>query len=139
MAKSRALTRFAPRPVIVTMPRPRGRIRRAASRAVHVARRGGRHAKRALPTVGIAVGGLVVGYMDGKGWLDKLPQIGGSKVITLGLAGYVATRFSKNQMIRQAGMAALAAAAFDFGKVQAGGTSGFDSDGGGGRGGGHGY
>jgi len=139
MAKSRALTRFAPRPVIVTMPRPRGRIRRAAGRVVHVARRGGRHAKRALPTVGIAVGGLVVGYMDGKGWLDKLPQIGGSKVITLGLAGYVATRFSRNQMIRQAGMAALAAAAFDFGKVQAGGTSGFDSDGGGGRGGGHGY
>lgn len=126
MAKTRALTRFAPRPVIVTMPRPRGRIRRAASRVVHHVRRGGHHAKRALPTMGVAVGALVVGYAQGKGFLDRLPQIGGSKVLTLGLAGYAATRFSRMPALRQAGLAALAAACFDFGRVQAGGTSGFE-------------
>jgi hypothetical protein len=91
--------------------------------------------------MGIALGGLAVGYLDGKGFLDKLPQIGGSKIVTLGLAGYAATRFFKNQHIRQAGLAALAAAAFDFGRVQGGGTSGFDvsGDAGSGQGGGSGY
>lgn len=108
------------------MPRPRGRIRRAASRVVHHVRRGGHHARRGLPTMGIAVGALVVGYAQGKGFLNKLPQIGGSKVITLGLAGYAATRFVRNPSVRLAGMAALAAACFDFGRVQAGGTSGFE-------------
>jgi hypothetical protein len=78
--------------------------------------------------MGVTVGALVVGYMSGKGFLDKLPQIGGSRVLTLGLAGYAATRFIKNTSVRNAGLAALAAAAFDFGRVQAGGTSGFDGD-----------
>lgn len=76
--------------------------------------------------MGVAVGALVVGYAQGKGFLDRLPQIGGSKVLTLGLAGYAATRFFKNPSVRQAGLAALAAACFDFGRVQAGGTSGFE-------------
>jgi hypothetical protein len=86
----------------------------------------GRGLKKSLPTTGVALGALVTGYLDGKGFLDKLPQIAGSKVITLGLAGYAATRFIKNPHIRQAGLAALAAAAFDFGRVQGGKTSGFD-------------
>jgi hypothetical protein len=121
------MTRFAPRPVVITMPRPsRGRVRRAAARVGHHVRRGARHASRALPTMGVAVGALVVGYAQGRGLLDKLPQIGGSKVLTLGLAGYAATRFARHPAIRQAGIAALAAAAFDFGRVQAGGTSGFE-------------
>lgn len=126
MAKSRALTRFAPRPVVITMPRPRGRIRRAASRVVHHVRRGGHHAKRALPTVSIALTAAALGYAQSKGLLDKLPQIGGSKVISLGLFGYAATRFLRHPIARQAGMAALTVAAFDFGRVQAGGTSGFE-------------
>jgi hypothetical protein len=140
MAKSSALSRFQPRPVIIQMPRRSGgRVRRAASRVAHVARRAGRRARQHVPAMGLAVGGLALGFLDGKGYLDKLPQIGGSKVFTLGLAGYAATRYSSNPMIRQMGMAALTVAAFDFGKVQAGGTSGFDSDGGGGRGSGQGY
>lgn len=120
------MTRFAPRPVIVTMPRPRGRIRRAAARTVHHVRRGARHGARALPTMGVAIGALAVGFAQGKGFLNRLPQIGGSKVLSLGLFGYAATRFVRHPAIRQAGLAALAAACFDFGRVQAGSTSGFE-------------
>ncbi len=127
MAKSHALTRFAPRPVIITMP---SRARRAGRRVVHVARRGGRAVARAgrrsLPTMSIALGGAAVGWADGKGFLDKLPAIGGSRMVTIGLAGYAATRFSRHPQIRAAGYAALAAAAYDFGRKQAqsaGGTS----------------
>lgn len=118
MAK-RALA-FA-RPSIVVMPPRRGRVRRAFGRARSVARRAAPHARRSLPTVGIALGGAVVGYLQGSGKLDSLPEIGGSKMVTLGLAGYAATRFVRNPHVRAAGLAALAAAAFDFGRVQGGG------------------
>lgn len=128
MAKHRHSTALA-RPSVIVM-RPPGRIRRAARRAApHVRRfgRGARHVgKKVLPTTGVALGALVVGYLDGKGFLDRLPQLGGSKVITLGVGGYALTRFVKNPMIRQAGLAALAAAAFDFGRVQGGKVSGFE-------------
>lgn len=143
MAKHRS-TALA-RPVIVQVPRAPGRARRAARRVGagvrHVARRSYHGGKKALPTMGIALGGLVAGYASGKGYLDKLPKIGGSSVVTLGIAGYAATRFLKNKFAREAGLACLAAAAFDFGKVQAGGTSGFDDmgDAGGGPNAGQGY
>lgn len=91
---------------------------------MHVVRRGGSHARRALPTVGITLGGAVVGYLQGSGRLDFLPEVGGSRMVTLGLAGYAATRFVRNPHVRAAGLAALAAAAFDFGRVQGGGTHG---------------
>jgi len=122
MAKSLA---FARPPIVIAMPRRRGggRVRRYASRAVARVRR---HGTRALPTVGLALGGAVVGWLQGSGKLDFLPEIGGSKMVTLGLAGYAATRFSRNAHVRGAGMAALAAAAFDFGRVQGGGASGDD-------------
>lgn len=145
MAKhTRAL---APRSNIIVMPAPRraGRIRRGA-RAIgrgvrHVSRnRGG---AKQLPVMGIGVGGLIAGWLTGKGYLDKLPEIGGSKTFTLGLAGYFAQRMSKNHYVREAGIAALAAAAFDVGKVQGGGTSGFEDgtqgDAGGGPHAGQGY
>lgn len=126
---ARRSTALAPRPVVITVP-SRGRSRRVARRfggAVrHHGRRAVHHGKKALPTMSIALGGLVVGYLQGKGFLDRLPQIGGSKVLTLGLAGWAATRFIKNPTIRTAGLAALAAAAVDFGRVQGGGTSGFE-------------
>jgi hypothetical protein len=67
--------------------------------------------------VGIALGGLIVGFMDARGLFNRLPAIGGSRALTLGLAGYAATRFIKNPTVRMAGIAAIAAAAFDFGKV----------------------
>ena len=132
---------LARRPQVIVMKAP-SRARRFARRAAPHVRRVGRHAVRSLPTVGIAVGALAVGYAQGKGMLDKLPQIGGSKVITLGLAGYLATRFVRNPMIKQAGLAALAAAAFDLGRTQATGTSGLDDtfgDGGAGPESGQGY
>lgn len=94
---------------------------------MHVVRRGGRAAARSLPTVGIALGGGVAGYLVGSGRLDFLPEIGGSRMVTLGLVGYAATRFSRNHHIRTAGIAALAAAAFDFGRAQGGGTHGDDN------------
>lgn len=129
MARHRSVA-LAPRPVVVVAPRAPGRVRRAARRVGGAVRRGARrvrhHGTKALPTMTIAVGGMVVGYLQGKGFLDKLPQIGGSKVLTLGLAGWAATRFIKNPHVRTAGLAALAAAAVDFGRVQAGGTSGFE-------------
>lgn len=136
MARKLALVR---RPPVIVVSQPRAPLRRRVAggfrrAAGHVRRHGGRHARAALPVVGVAVGAVVMGYAQSKGLLDKLPQIGGSKVLTLGVIGYAATRFSKNPAIRQAGLAALAAAAFDFGRVQGGSTSGFEdvSDAGGG-------
>lgn len=82
-----------------------------------------------MPTVGIALGGAVVGYLQGSGKLDFLPEVGGSKMVTLGLAGYAATRFMRNPHVRAAGIAALAAAAFDFGRVQGGGAHGEGAEG----------
>jgi hypothetical protein len=96
--------------------------RRRGARAIgYAARRGGALARRAgkaqLPAVGIALGGLIVGFADARGLFTSLPAIGGSRALTLGLAGYAVTRFIKNPTIRMAGVAAIAAAAFDFGKV----------------------
>lgn len=113
------------RPIVISMPKRRGRVARYARRAAPRVRRG---VKRSLPTVGLALGGAVVGYLQGSGRLDFLPEIGGSRMVTLGLAGYAATRFSRNAHIRAAGLAALASAAFDFGRAQGGGgTHGEDS------------
>lgn len=78
--------------------------------------------------MGVALGGAVVGYLQGSGRLDFLPEIGGSKMVTLGLAGWAATRFTKNPHIRAAGLAALAAAAVDWGRVQGGGGTHGDQD-----------
>lgn len=115
-----------------------GRLRRAGSRAVHHVRRGGRAVGRGakkFPAIPVALGGLVVGYADGKGFLDKLPPIAGSRMVTIGLVGYAATRFVRHPSVRAAGLAALAAAAYAVGNAQAkGGTSG---DGGAGFGGGY--
>lgn len=131
MAKSRALAR--PNIIVVGGPR-RGGVRRAARRVGGLARRGARRVGRAarghLPTTAIALGGAIAGYVDGRGMLSFLPAIGGSRMLTLGIAGYAATRLSRNATIRNAGVAAMAAAAFDFGRRQAGGSSGWESDGG---------
>jgi len=122
MAKHHALTR--PAPILVL--RKGGKFRRAARHVGGLARRAGSHGG---PTVGIALGAAAVGYATGKGYLDKLPKVAGSSVITLGLLGFAATRFATNQHVRNAGLAALAAAAFDFGRAQATGVSGIDDAG----------
>lgn len=108
-------------PVVVMAPH-RGKVSHRAARSVgRAARRGGALARRAarsqLPVMGIALGGAIVGLADARGLFNKLPAIGGSRAVTLGLVGYAATRFIKNPTIRLAGIAAIACAAFDFGKV----------------------
>ena len=87
-----------------------------------------------MPAIGVGVGGLVLGYADGKGYLNQLPPISGSRMVTIGIAGYLATRWSRNQSIRAAGLAALGAAAYAVGKAQAAGAT--SGDGGAGWGGG---
>ena len=74
----------------------------------------------------IALGGAAVGYADGRGMLDFIPTIGGSRMTTLAIAGWAATRFTRNSYLRAAGFAALAAGAYDFGRKQAGGASGWE-------------
>ncbi len=123
-----ARTAMIPRPtVVIAIPRRRGRIRRAGRavgrRVRHYSRRAAGHAVKALPSF---VGGAAIGYGMSKGWLDKLPVIGGSKVVSLGIAGWLATRWSRNQYIRTAGFAAMTVAGYDWGRVQGGGTSGID-------------
>lgn len=143
MAKHNRSVALRSQPVVIAMPRSSGRARRVVRATGRGVRRVGRgirsHGHKALPVMGVTLGAAVVGYLQGKGMLEKLPQIGGSRVLTLGLAGYAATRFIKNPHIRQAGLAALAAAAFDFGRVNAGGTSGIEGDAGGGPMSGAGY
>lgn len=70
----------------------------------------------------VFIGGAAVGWAGAKGYLSGLPMIGGSRMTTLGLLGWAAMRWSRSRMLKSAGLAALSAAAFDFGRVQGGGT-----------------
>lgn len=140
MAKFTRSTALAHRqPIVVHMPRRSG-VRSIARRAAPHVRRGaraiGRAAGRSLPISGIAIGAALVGVLDGKKYLDKLPKIMGSSAATLAIAGYVATKFFKNPHVRMAGYAAIAVGVFDIARVKSGGVSGFDDDGGAGHGGG---
>lgn len=130
MAKTRALST---RPVIVVAgggSRPRRVARRAGRAVARGARRAGRAARRAAPLTGLLLGAGAVGYANARGLLSMLPTIGGSRMLTLGAAGYAATKLSRNSAVRTAGLAAMVAAAFDFGAKQGGGASGWDIDGG---------
>lgn len=127
MARTRALVRRSG-PVIVALPTPR-RVSRRRSRSV--VRGGGRRRSRGRGksggissslTIPIAIGGAGVGWLGAKGYLAKLPEIGGSRMTTLGLAGWAAMRFMRNKYVRAAGLSAVAIAAFDFGRVQGGGA-----------------
>lgn len=129
MAKALARRSSAPRVVVVSAPRRSGRIRRAGRAVARGARRVGSHAKRALPTTAVIIGGLAVGYADGAGFLDRLPAIQGSRDVTLGLLGYAATRMSKNPHVRGAGLAAIGFAAVALGRTQASkGAKGWGGD-----------
>jgi hypothetical protein len=92
---------------------------RAGSLARRVAQN--RLARASVAPISVAVGGALLGYLDGAGHLDAVPAIGGSRMVTIGLAGYAATRWSRNATVRAAGYAALAAAAYDYGRL-----SGYD-------------
>jgi hypothetical protein len=130
MAKRRSQKRFggastalATRPQLVVIRGGSGggtKRRRSSGRVrtvVRVARRAGRGAaKHGLPMTGLALGGAIVGYAQAAGWLDSLPALGGSKTLAMGVAGYLATRMTHNKYVREAGAAAVAVAAFEFGR-----------------------
>lgn len=128
MAKARkrhasATTALATRPqlVVIRGGGGSGRKRRSGGGHVrtvvrHVGRGARRGAKHALPATGLALGGAIVGYAQAAGWLDSLPELGGSKTLAMGVAGYFATRMTSNKYVREAGAAAIAVAAFEFGR-----------------------
>lgn len=130
MAKRRSQKRFggastalATRPQLVVIRgggSSGGKRRRSSGRTrtvVRVARRVGRSAKsHALPATGLALGGAIVGYLQAAGHLDFLPALGGSKTLAMGAAGYLLTRMTHNKYAREAGAAAIAVAAFEFGR-----------------------
>lgn len=121
-------TKAIARPIIVQMPRRApGRLRRAGRRVAHLARRA-RHSRHApsVSTVAIILGGVAAGWAQQKGYLSKLPQLGGSTAITLTATGYVVSKYVKNRAVKAGGYALMAAGAFAFGKEQAGGAHGLD-------------
>jgi len=126
-AHARHTTALATRPnvVVVRSGGGGGRRRSGGTRTVVVrraARRIGRGAARhGLPMTGLALGGALVGYAQSSGWFDALPELGGSKMLALGVAGYLATRMTHNKYVREAGAAAVAVAAFEFGREHGGG------------------
>lgn len=116
--KRRAVVRTAgTQSIIVAQPRSPARRRQATSivRAPSRRRGGGMGGGKDLTPVAIA-GGAMLGYLDGTGKLDALPEVMGSRMITLGLIGYAAKKYSKNAQIKAAGSAAMIVAAFDLGK-----------------------
>jgi hypothetical protein len=139
MAKRRstALAHYSPpRPQLVVIKGGSGgKRRRSGGRAIgRRARRAGRHVvKHGLPLTGLALGGALTGYAVGEGWLDRVPELGGSKMLGLAAIAYIATRVTKNKYVREAAAATVAVAAFEFGREHGGGSAG----GGGGAGGKH--
>lgn len=123
-----AHTRSISRPIIVAMPRRTGRVRRAARRVGRAARHVGRHARGAAPTGGLILSAAVLGYAKQKGYLKKIPVIGGSPNLTLGIAGYLARRYSGNAHVKNVGLAAMIVSAYSFGNQQAGGTAGEEGE-----------
>ena len=116
MAHSRALTRFQPRPIIVNVPRRRGRVRRAARAVAHHARRGYHRGKGHLPVIALTVASAAVGWAEGAGHLDFAKNlIGGKEELGLALVGYGVTRFFTNKYARWAGVAMMMKAGYDLG------------------------
>lgn len=113
-SSSLAFRPTAPAPVVVMAP-GRGKFRRRAAAVARIAgRRAGRAARQhAVPAMAMAIGGAIAGALDANGVFNKLPALGGSRALTLAIAGYAATRFSKHPMVRNVGLAAMAVGAFD--------------------------
>jgi hypothetical protein len=115
--KSLSLFRSKSEPSVVVMAPRSGKVsrRRRAGAIARKAVGGGRRVARehAVPALGMAIGGAIAGALDAKGLFAKLPAIGGSRALTLAIAGYAATRFVKNNTIRMAGLAAIAVGSFD--------------------------
>jgi hypothetical protein len=86
--------------------------------------------------IGLMAGGAALGFAEGKGWLNKVPAIGGSRALPIAAVGFAATKVSRNPTVRLAGACMAVVGAFDWARSQ-GGTHGiFGVDGGAGAGGG---
>lgn len=124
---TRAIARRTVTPIMITMPK-----RRRFGRTRAVARRAGRRIAR---TVGVAavpttmlMASAAVGYAQAKGMLNRIPTIGGSRALSIGIAGYALTRLTRNQTARMVGTVAMLIGAFDFGSKQGGGKSALEGD-----------
>lgn len=124
--KTRTIVKFAA-PAAPARRRRKGAVRRLARIK---GRRFASKARAHVPTLGIALGAGILGYAEGKGYLDKLPSVAGSRAVALGAAGFVAATYVRNPHVKAAGVAAMAAACFDIGKHRAGSASGLDDGGG---------
>jgi hypothetical protein len=122
-----AIARRTVTPIIVNMPK-----RRRFGRTRAVARRVGKRARSvarttAFPTTMLfAASGL--GYAQAKGMLNRIPTIGGSRALSIGVAGYALTRLTSNSTARMVGNVAMLIGAFDFGSKQGGGKSALEGD-----------
>ena len=128
MAKTAIARRSAP--IIVMSPPKRRSV--ARRRVTRIARRAGRrvatHARAASIPSSMLLGSAALGYAQAKGHLNRIPTIGGSRALTLGVAGYAATRISRNPTVRNLGFIAMVVGAFDWGAKQGGGKSALEGD-----------
>jgi len=124
-----ATARKAGNLIVVQPSRRRSVSRRRASRiARRVARRAGGAARSAALPTAILASSAALGWAQAKGHLNKLPKIAGSRAATIAIAGYAATRFTRNPMLRQLGQSAMIVAAFDIGAKFGGGKSQLEGD-----------
>jgi len=126
------MAKAATRAIVVQMPRRRSAARRYARKAGRktrrVARAGYGYAKAGAAPFGVLLASGAVGYAQAKGFLNKIPTVGGSRALTMGIAGYVLTRLSSNKTARTVGNVAMIIGAFDFGSKQGGGKSALEGD-----------
>jgi len=115
---------------VVYLPAPRRRrsraralVRRVRSRARH-----NPHFKGAAIGTTVILTSAAVGYAQAQGWLNKIPTIGGSRALTIGIAGYAITRLIKNATARNVGATMMIVGAFDWGNKAGGGKSGLEGD-----------
>lgn len=115
----------APRVMVIQAPKAKrrsGGVRRAARRAGGAAKRaGGALAKKAWEEKlagGAVIGAGVVGYAEGAGMLDMVPDFGLGRVPTLAAIAYFGGDFMGSRRVKQAGIGLAAAAAFAFGQDQ---------------------
>lgn len=74
------------------------------------------------------IGAMALGYGQARGFLNKIPTIGGSRALTIAIAGYAVTRLTSNPTMRSVGRTAMVIGAFDFGSKQGGGKSSLEGD-----------
>lgn len=117
--------------IIVAAPARRAPVtRRARAGAVarRAARRGVAVARASAVPAGTMLGAAALGYAQAKGMLNRIPTIGGSRALTIAIAGYALTRMSSNRTARDLGRTAMIIGAFDWGSKQGGGKSSLEGD-----------